>query len=307
LVGLSGLLEHARRGGYAVGAFNFCNAETAQAIAEEAGALRSPVIIMTGPWEIPLLGPKMMADVVRSAASEVDVPVCLHLDHAADFELAQACLEAGFPSVMIDGSRREFEENVRLTRQVVEAAHALGADVEGELGAVGYVDDATVEGAGEASLTDPGQAAEFVERTGVDALAVAIGNAHGMYRQRPELDFGRLEAIAKATPVALVLHGGTGTPPEQLHRAIEIGVSKVNVATELCRAFLDGMQRELAATGGKAWYAQVLMTAKAATRQVAGRWMRELGSAGRVGPEGRGAGKSNDAAGAAHRKRGTVS
>ena len=279
LVGLKPMIEEARRGGYAVGAFNYCNAETAQAVIGEGMAQRSPVMMIVGPWEIPVVGVKMLAEIARWVAKDADVPVCLHLDHGDTVELARECIEAGFPSVMIDASQHEFEENVRLTKLVVEMARPRGITVEGELGAVGRVGVETAEGAGEASLTDPAKAAEFVERTGVDALAVAIGNAHGMYTQRPELDFERLRAIRDAVGVPLVLHGGSGTPPEQLHRAIELGISKVNVASEIGRAYLDTL---VEAAAKKTWYAWALIDAKAAIRQVVGRWMRELGSAGRV-------------------------
>jgi len=280
LAGLTPLLEAAQRGGYAVGALNFCNAETAEAIVEQAAALGSPVVLMTGPWEMPLLGAKARAAIVERLAAEADVPVCLHLDHAGDLDSVRECLEAGFPSVMFDGSRQEFEENVRLTREAVEMARAWGATVEGELGAVGSVGAA--EGDAERSLTEPQQAAEFVERTGVDALAVAIGNAHGIYPQRPELDFERLARIREATQAPLVLHGGSGMPAEQLQRAVAAGISKVNVASELSRAYLGAIEQALAATGGSVWYAEALLQAKTAVGQVARRWMLGLGSAGRA-------------------------
>ena len=282
LVSLTSLLEHARDHRYAVGAFNFCNAETAQAVVEQGVALRSPVLIMTGPWETPLLGLDLAADIARHLAARADVPVCLHLDHCTELEPIQECIAAGFTSVMIDASRCDFEENVRRTREVVEIGHAAGVAVEGELGAVGSVSEQTVEGASDSALTDPAQAAEFVARTGVDALAVAIGNAHGIYTQRPELDFARLQAIRDATGVPLVLHGGSGTPLQQLRQAIEIGVTKVNVASELSRAYVDAFQQCLTAGGGKPWYSRPLLAGKAAVADVVARWMRELGSAGKV-------------------------
>ncbi len=282
LVGLNPLLEEAQKKHYAIGAFNFCNAETAQAVAEAGTELRSPIIFIIGPWEIPLLGTKMVVDVAKWVADEVDVPVCLHLDHATDIELVKECIEAGFPSVMMDASRCDFEENVRLTRAVVDLARPKGVTVEGELGAVGRVDDATVEGDAEASLTEPDKAAEFVGRTGIDALASAIGNAHGLYKQRPVLDFERLEAIRSATGVPLVLHGGSGTPPDQLQTAIRIGVSKVNVASELARAFLNAIAQFEQSKDGKGWYAHALMDAKSAVKQTTAKWMHELGSAGKA-------------------------
>ncbi len=151
-----------------------------------------------------------------------------------------------------------------------------------ELGAGGRVDAATFEGAGDGSgLTDPGQAAEFVERTGIDALAIAIGNAHGIYTQRPVLDFERLEAIANAVPVPIVLHGGSGTEPWQLEKAVQHGISKVNVASELARAYLEGINGPMDREKGKLWYSFALNEGKEAVKQVVARWMRQLGSAGR--------------------------
>lgn len=282
LVGLIQLLNDARKKRYAIGAFNFCNMETAQAVVETASALRSPVIMMIGPGEFPLIGVRAAADIARSAARDADVPVCLHLDHAYEYELVEQCVEAGFPSVMIDASRFPFENNVRLTKKVVEIARPKGVDVEAELGAVGRVDDSAVEGGNAVSLTSPDEAAEFRERTGIDALAVAIGNAHGVYTQRPELDFDRLQAIKDATDAPLVLHGGSGTPLEQLRRAIDIGICKVNVASELSRAYLAAVENAIAAEDGKAWYAEALAEAKAAVAGVVADWIRKLGSEGRT-------------------------
>jgi len=276
------MLEEAQKNHYAVGAFNYCNAESAQAIAEVGCELRSPVMLITGPWEVPILGAKMLADIAKWVAAEASVPVCLHLDHATEIELVRECIEAGFPSVMIDASRHNFEENIRLTKMVVDMAHPRGITVEGELGAVGRVDDSTVEGEGESSLTEPDRAAEFVERTGVDALASAIGNAHGIYTQRPILDFERLTAIRNATGIPLVLHGGSGTPADQLHQAIDIGISKVNVASELGRAFLNAIERFDESRDHKAWWGHAIIDAKSAIKQVVARWTKELGSVGKV-------------------------
>lgn len=278
---LSDLLLAAREGGYAVGAFNFCNAESAQAIVDEAARQCSPVILLTGPWEIPLLGAGMLAGIALTLARQTDVPVGLHLDHAEDLPLVHTCIEAGFGSVMIDASRYDFEENVRITRMAADMAHANGVCIEGELGAVGRADETAVEGAGGASLTDPARAAEFVERTGVDALAVAIGNAHGIYRQMPSLDFDRLEAIRASCPVPLVLHGGSGTPVDQLARAVGMGMCKVNVASEVSRAYMEAVHECYGASEGKMWYAHALAEAEASVREVVRRWIVQLGSAGR--------------------------
>lgn len=282
LCGLTSMLEDAQTGHYAVGAFNFCNAESLQAIIEEGSGLRSPIMLIIGPWEIPLIGARLLVKMVNAMASEYDVRVCLHLDHACDIVLVEECIKAGFPSVMIDASQHSFEENVRMTRHVVDIAHPLGITVEGELGAVGRVDDSVVEGAHESSLTDPDMASEFVRRTGVDALAVAIGNAHGMYTQRPELDFDRLLAIRDVTQVPLVLHGGSGTPLEQLRRSIDIGISKVNVASEISKAYMNTLHDAIVRTEGKVWYGHALVESKNAIKSVVNRWMHQLGSVGRL-------------------------
>lgn len=247
----------------------------------EAGIkLRSPVLFIYGPQEVKLYGPELLVDVVRCLAERADVPVGLHLDHTETLAEIQTCIQAGFPSVMVDGSALSFEENVHLTREVVEYAHRLGITVEGELGAIGRVDDSSAEGGEETTLTDPAQAAEFVRRTGVDALACSIGNAHGIYPQRPQLNFERLAAIQRLTEVRLVLHGGSGTPPDQLRQAIEIGITKVNVASEIGRAYRDGIAARIAETGGKEWWVYSLRAGKQAVQTVVERWMHDLGSVG---------------------------
>jgi ketose-bisphosphate aldolase len=280
LTGLTQMLQDARAGGYAVGAFNFCNAETAACVIDEACAQRSPAMLIIGPWEIALMGVDLIAASLHHLAARADVPVCLHLDHATDLELIEACLKAGFPSVMMDASTQDFEGNCELTRAAAEMAHAYGATVEGELGAVGRVDDGTPEGAHEGNLTDPAMAAEFVRRTGVDALAVGIGNAHGMYPQAPELDFQRLAQIRETVSVPLVLHGGSGTPTDQLTRAIGLGIAKVNVASELSRAFNAAVAAAYAETDGKIWWAHALARGKTPVRETIARWMCQLGCAG---------------------------
>lgn len=272
------MIQQARRGRYAVGAFNFCNAETAKAIIDEAANQRSPVILIVGPLDIPLLGARMLVDVAKSAAAYTSVPVCLHLDHADDIITVRECIEADFPSVMIDGSKYGFEENISMTREVVKIAHAQGVTVEGELGAIGRVGESTEKG-GKAFFTDPDVASEFVERTGVDALAVSIGNVHGSYTRRPQLDFERLEEIRNATGVPLVLHGGSGTPPEQLYRAIDIGICKVNVASDLSKAYLDAL-RPAVDSKGKKWYSHALIDSRNAVAKVVARWIQQLGSDG---------------------------
>lgn len=282
LVNLKSMLQAAKSDHYAVGAFNYSNAEAAKAIAEAATEVRSPIMFIIGPVELKVLGARMSVALARTVAESVDVPVCLHLDHADRLEIVKECLEAGFPSVMMDASQHEFEENVRLTKAVVDLARPLGVTVEGEIGSLGRADDISFEGSHQVSLTEPSKAAEFVHRTGVDALAVSVGNAHGIYKQRPVLDFERLQAIRDLTDVPLVLHGGSGTPSDQLHRAIQIGVTKVNVASEISRVFLEAIREGVARRNGNAYYAQVLLEANVAIRELVVRWMNDLGCAGRA-------------------------
>lgn len=289
LVPLSDLLPAAREGGYAVPGFCVWNAETMTAVLAAAQSERAPVILMCGPSEFSLLSPKLLADLARRAVQEVNIPVALHLDHGDHLDRCRECLEAGFSSVMIDASARPFPENVALTRQVVEWARPLGATVEGEIGILGRADQSTPEGEQEAppfptssGLTDPAEAAAFVEQTGVDALAVAIGNAHGLYPGLPRFDFERLERIAARVPVPLVLHGGSGTPEADLQRAIRTGICKVNVASELVRAFRETLLRAWASPEGPTWPPVAEAKAMEAIQNVVRCWLHRTGAAGKA-------------------------
>lgn len=283
---LTKLLSDAQKGGYAVGSFDCFNAETMQAVVEAAVEMRSPAILMAAPMEIAYMGPRLYAAVARELAEWADVPLCLHLDHTRTVEELIPHLEAGFTSVMLDGSLLPFEENVRLTRRAVLLAHRFGASCEGELGAVGHVGSETtveVEGGSEqsrrAKFTNPDEARRFVELTGVDALAVYIGNAHGIYRARPKLDFELLAHLSETAKAPLVLHGGSGTPEEDLKRAVQLGIRKVNIASELAKAATT----ELTRTDGKLfWPPFRYAAAKAAVKAVAVEWMKRLGSAGKA-------------------------
>lgn len=287
LVSLSELLPAAREGGYAVPGFCVWNAETMAAVLAAAQSERAPVILMCGPSEFSLLPPKLLADLARRAVQEVDIPVALHLDHGDHLDRCRECLEAGFSSVMIDASARPLAENVALTRQVVEWARPFGATVEGELGILGRADGATAEGTEEpfpasSGLTDPEEAAAFVQQTGVDALAVAIGNAHGLYSGLPQFDFERLERIAARVPVPLVLHGGSGTPEADLQRAIRTGICKVNVASELVRAFRETLLRAWTSPEGPTWPPVAEAKAMEAIQNVVRRWLHCTGAAGKA-------------------------
>jgi tagatose 1,6-diphosphate aldolase GatY/KbaY len=274
------LLRPAWDAGYAVPSFCVWNAETIETILQAATDARSPVILMSGPGEFPLNPPDTIGLIAQAIARKYDVPAALHLDHGDSPAMVEACIRAGFTSVMLDYSLRPFEENTAALRLVVASARPLGVTVEGEIGSVGKVDDVTKEGGEVSTLTEPADAARYVEMTGVDALAVSIGNAHGIYTRLPTFDFERLERIAKAVDVPLVLHGGSGTQPEYIRRAIGLGMAKINVASELCKAFREAYGQQQ--SSGVAWVPTMLTAAKQPMAAVAQRWMTLSGAAGRA-------------------------
>jgi ketose-bisphosphate aldolase len=237
------LLDAAQRSRRAVVALNFYNAETLRAHINAANAAGCALILQTTEATINYLGLRLAVAMAQAAAAEIAQPVALHLDHGASYELAARCIEAGYSSVMIDGSQLPLTENIKLTRRVVELAHAHNVSVEGELGHVAHNDaDADFT----EFFTRPADAARFVEETGVDALAVAIGTAHGFYQGAVRLDFTRLQEIrAAAGEPALVLHGGSGVPDELLQRAIACGIRKINFGTELKNAFTRAVKQSL--------------------------------------------------------------
>ncbi len=240
------LLDSARRGGHAVAALNFYNAETLNGHIRAANACEASIILQTTESTIAYLGIRMVVAMARAASEEIEMPVALHLDHGRSYDLAARCVDAGYTSVMIDGSTLPFAENCDVTRRVVELAHPAGVSVEGELGHVAHNDDA---GDPSSQFTRPEDAARFVEETGVDALAVAIGTAHGFYKGEVRLDFERLSRIAAGVgETALVLHGGSGVPDELMRRAIERGIRKINFGTELKNAFTNAVKASLSAT-----------------------------------------------------------
>ena len=242
------ILETARLSGVAVAALNFYNAETILAHVEAAKSAQASIILQTTESTIDYLGLRMILAMATAAAEEIERPVALHLDHGKSYELAARCIDHGYTSVMIDGSKLPFAENCALTRKVVDLAHAANVSVEGELGHVTHNDDL---GNGDASslFTRPEDAKSFVAETGVDALAVAVGTAHGFYKGEVRLDFERLKAIKAATgPTALVLHGGSGVPDDLLRQAIRCGISKINFGTELKNAFTRAVKKSLSNT-----------------------------------------------------------
>jgi len=279
-VPMAQLLAHALDRGYAVPSFCVWNAETADAVLRAAEKHRAPVILMTGPGE-GLLSYAAFADAARAIAARYSVPAALHLDHGNSMEAVRGCLDAGFTSVMLDYSDRPFDENAAALRQVAALARPRGVSVEGEIGAVGRISEATGEGTGHTALTDPHEARRYVQATGVDALAVSFGNVHGNYRAPPKLDFALLAKLRDAAGVPLVLHGGSGTPPDSLRRAIALGIAKVNVASELNRAMRETIHRRWDA-GERLWVPSALAEGVAAFAAAVEKWLALTGAAGRA-------------------------
>lgn len=244
LVTTKQLLLDAQKGGYAVGAFNVENMEMVQAVVAAAEELRSPVIMQTTPSTVKYANLNYFYENVKVAAQESSVPVVIHLDHGNSFELAMQAYRTGYTSIMIDGSHEGFEDNIALTSAVVKACHPGEVPIEAELGKVGGKEDDLDGGEGDL-YTNPQEAAEFVERTGIDSLAVAIGTAHGVYKGVPKLDFSRLSEIRKAVSIPLVLHGTSGVPDEDVAECIKRGICKVNYATDLRIAFTKGINQVL--------------------------------------------------------------
>ncbi|HHY10305.1 MAG TPA: class II fructose-bisphosphate aldolase [Firmicutes bacterium] len=231
--------------GWAVGAFNVHNLEDVQAVVWAAEKLEAPVIIQVSESALKYAGAAYISKIVQVAAGEAAVPIALQLDHGKSFELALKCMKLGFTSVMIDGSHLPFFENAALTKKVVAAARDYGVSVEGELGRVGGKEDDLDLAAGDAYLTEPNKAAQFVAETGIDLLAPAIGTLHGLYPGEPKIDFARLREIRKLVEVPLVLHGGSDLPRAIIEEVISSGVEKINVGTDLKYAVTNGIREFL--------------------------------------------------------------
>lgn len=244
LVTTTELLKNAQEGNYAIGAFNVENMEMVMAVIQAAEELNSPVILQTTPSTVKYAGLDYYLANAKVAAERASIPVAMHLDHGSSFELAMQALRTGYTSIMIDGSHESFEDNIALSKAVVDASRPSGIPVEAELGKVGGKEDDLDGGEGSA-YTDPMEAKIFVERTGVSSLAIAIGTAHGLYKGEPKLDLDRLSEIREVVSVPLVLHGGSGIPDETIIESIKRGICKVNYATELRIAYSEGVKKVL--------------------------------------------------------------
>jgi len=289
---------------YAVGAFNISNLESLLAIVEAAVEEKSPVIVAVTPSTIEYAGLAYIEKIVKTAAKSAPVPMSLHLDHGKDMETVSKCLKAGFTSVMIDGSHLKFEENVALTKRVVDLAHPKSVSVEAELGRLAGIEESTVKER-EAVLTDPEAAEEFVERTDVDTLAVAIGTSHGAYKFKgePKLDFERLKLIRRKVSIPLVLHGASsvpswiiekavkygaelggakGIPEEHIRKAISLGIAKINIDTDLRLAFTATVREFLVKSPKEFDPRKILGSTKEAMKVVVRHKMSLFGSSGKA-------------------------
>ncbi|MCG7337465.1 class II fructose-bisphosphate aldolase [Sporosarcina sp. ACRSM] len=241
LVNTKEILQRAQQEKYAVAAFNVYNLETVQAAVRVAEQENQPVIIALGERYFPTVDVEGFAAFVQALATKSSVPIALHLDHAYEKESIIRAIRCGFTSVMFDGSNYDLEENIRLTKEITEIAHMAGVSVEAEIGSLAKGDFSDEE-EGDGTLTDPQSAKDFVNATGVDFLAAAIGTVHGMYKGEPKIDLALLEKIHQAVTVPLVLHGGSGTPDDIIKQAVQLGICKINVNTEVSMAAVSYLQ-----------------------------------------------------------------
>jgi len=282
LVSSKDLLLDAQKHGYAVGAFNTNNLEITHAILRAAQANRAPVLVQISAGALKYAGIEFLPMIVAKEAKLVDVPVAIHLDHGPSFDSVVQCLRAGFTSVMRDASKLPFDENVAEVVKVVEASHAVGVPVEAELGKIGGTEEHVVVSEREASMTDPDEAAKFVDASGCDFLAVAIGNAHGFYKGDPKLDFDRLAEIRERVSVPLVLHGASGIPDEQIGKAVRRGITKINIDTEIRHAFATAVRAYLAENPEQIDPRKILAPAMQAMQAVVEHKIEIFGSVGRA-------------------------
>ncbi len=243
LVTLREILKDTREKHYAVGAFNMNSYEDSEGMIQGAARKNSPIIIMTSMACVKYVGLKPLVGMIRGMADTYNIPVCLHLDHATDLDLIKACVGAGFTSVMIDASKKEFAENIAITKGVVDFAHTYGCSVEAELGKLGGREENVEVSDADKAYTNPEDVPQFVAETGIDALAVAIGTAHGFYKAEPKIDFPRLQQIVDITDCPLVLHGGTGVPEDDFRKCVAMGMSKINVGTQLKKDYTDALKK----------------------------------------------------------------
>ena len=288
LVSMKEMLSDARQNHYAIPAFDVSNYEMMRAVLETCEEERSPALLMCLGVDLVGKGMNLLPAMIQSASGHFNVPICLHLDHATDFELIKTAIDAGFSSVMYDGSVLDFENNAKNTAQVTKYAHAHGITVEAELGHVGNAGVGNISETGTdtdpgESLTVPEEVVKFVEITDVDALAVAIGTAHGVYQKTPELRIDRLDEITAICDRPLVLHGGSGTPNDQMQAAIRHGITKINIYSDVVAALNKGLKDKLNAMENPAtWPFLVFEDSRKLMKEVVREKLHTFGSAGRI-------------------------
>lgn len=283
------MLVEATRKGYAVGAFNITNLIQLEGVVEAHVEAKAPLIIQTSVSPVKFLGQEVIAAVYRTIAGKSDIPICLHLDHCTEIDFCKQCADKGWTNIMIDASKQPFEDNIRQTQEVASYCHSIGdITVEGELGTVSGVEDQVKVAEDETQLCNPDQALQFVEETGIDLFAPAIGTAHGVYKTKnPKVDFERLGKIAKLlngdkirTP--LVVHGGTGLPEDYVKRLIANGGAKFNVSTDLKRTWIDAVHEYISANRDEYDPGKLDKFAKNAIKVKVNEWIAMLGSAGKA-------------------------
>lgn len=282
LVSMTEMLKKADQGRYAIGAFNANNMEIVQAIISAAEKENAPVIMQASQGAIKYAGLDYITGLVKIAAEKSKIPVALHLDHGTDFDQIVRCIRSGFSSVMYDGSKHNLEENIALTKKVIEISKPIGVSVEAEIGKIGGTEDDISVSEKEALFTDPQEALYFVQKTGVECLAVAIGTAHGQYKGEPKLDFERLKKIKELIKIPIVLHGSSGVPDESIRKAIELGVCKVNIDTNIREAFVGAVREGIAKNNSEIDPRKILGPAREATIEIIREKIRVFGSSGQA-------------------------
>ena len=289
IVNAKEIMVEAAKGKYAVGAFNITDLIQLEGVVDAAVEKKSPLIIQTSVKPSKFLGRDVLVAIFRTIAESAPIPICLHLDHCTEVDYCKKCADSGYTNIMIDASKQSYEENIRQTREVVDYCHSVGnISVEGELGTVSGVEDQIKVAEDETQLANPAQAVEFVERTGLDIFAPAIGTAHGVYKTKnPKVDFERLATINKmlnsnGVKTPLVVHGGTGLPEDYIQKLIEAGGAKFNVSTELKRTLIDAKYDYICAHREEYDPGKVDVAARDAIRVAVGHWIDMLGSAGKA-------------------------
>jgi ketose-bisphosphate aldolase len=289
IVNAKDMLLKATEEKYAVGAFNITNLIQMEAVVETAVEKKAPLIIQTSVTPSKFLNPRVLAVIYKTLAESAPIPICLHLDHCSDVQYCRECADAGYTNIMIDASKQDFQENIKQTRQIADYCHDLGdISVEGELGTVSGVEDQVKVAEDEAALCDPEQALEFVDQTGIDIFAPAIGTAHGVYKTKdPKLDFDRLQEISelingKQVRIPLVIHGGTGLKPDVATRLVSLGGSKFNVSTDLKHALIDATHDYISSHRDEYNPGKIDIAVKEAIKAKVGYWIDLLDSAGKA-------------------------